>query len=298
MNGSKLEFTRLAPEHVERLRPFFRDNRCGICDCTMGGTFIWRDYHKTEFAVADGVLYMKIEHPTAAFSPPRGPLANKRAYERIMEYCEERGRPAVLCSVSESVAHDIAEMFPGSRAWTDRAWSDYLYDSRDMVNLEGRKYSGQRNHINRFLREHPDWSFDAVTGENLEKTRSYIEKFARNFEKDPSVYMEGNRKALETLDNLELYRQFAGALSVSGEIVGVSIGEISGDTLYIHAEKADTSYHGAYPMLMNMFAKRFVTDEIRFVNREEDDGVEGLRTSKLSYHPIRLLEKYMVELKA
>ena len=38
-------------------------------------------------------------------------------------------------------------------------------------------------------------------------------------------------------------------------------------------------------------------DEIRFVNREEDCGDEGLRKSKMSYHPIELIEKNTVTIK-
>jgi hypothetical protein len=50
-------------------------------------------------------------------------------------------------------------------------------------------------------------------------------------------------------------------------------------------------------MLVNQFAKMFAAEGVTHINREEDDGVEGLRTSKLSYHPIELLDKYVVELK-
>ena len=34
--------------------------------------------------------------------------------------------------------------------------------------------------------------------------------------------------------------------------------------------------------------------ELRFVNREDDSGDEGLRISKLRYHPLRLQDKYLV----
>jgi len=292
-----LEFRKLTLDCVTPLRPYFEDNKCRICDCTVGGTFIWRDYHRTEYAIADGVLYLKVAYPTPAFAPPRGLRAAKRAYERIIEYCAKNNEPARLCSVSATVLENVLKMFPGSNVRTNRDWSDYLYLSDDLINLAGRKFSGQRNHINHFLREHPTWSFDRITPDNASGVRVYIEKFAREFDKDSSVYMEGNRKALEVLDNLEVYRQFGGALSVAGEIIGVSIGEITDDTLYVHAEKADTAYHGSYPMLMNQFAKQFASDGIKYINREEDDGVEGLRVSKTSYHPVEMLDKYMVELK-
>ena len=37
-----------------------------------------------------------------------------------------------------------------------------------------------------------------------------------------------------------------------------------------------------------------VTDAVKFVNREEDMGIEGLRKSKMSYYPLRLVKKYRI----
>lgn len=58
-----------------------------------------------------------------------------------------------------------------------------------------------------------------------------------------------------------------------------------GDTLIIHIEKADIAYEGVYQALVNEYAKCFVTPGVRYINREEDAGDEGLRRSKESYHP-------------
>ena len=86
-------------------------------------------------------------------------------------------------------------------------------------------------------------------------------------------------------------------LKANGKVVGFSCGEIVGDTLIIHVEKADTDFSGAYQMLVNEYAKRFVTEGVAYINREEDTGDEGIRQSKESYHPLRLLEKYLVTVK-
>ena len=292
-----LDFKKLTLDCISVLRPYFVSNDCRICDCTIGGTFLWRDFHGTEYTVSDGMLFLKMTRPIEAFSPPRGSGVGREAFERIIEDCSARGIPARLCSVSATVLERVLKMFPHAEASTDRAWSDYLYSSEDMKELSGRKFAGQRNHINRFMREYPAWSFKKIDADNSSDTAAFIEKFAREYDKESSTYMEANKKSLEALYNLELYGQFGGVLYVGERIVGMSLGEILGDTLYIHVEKADTAYNGSYPMLVNQFARMFATDGTVNINREEDDGIEGLRTSKMSYHPIALLEKYVVDLK-
>ena len=291
-----MEFRKLTLDCIDILRPYFISNQCRICDCTVGGTFIWRDYHETEYAVEDGTLYLKVSYPEPAFTPPRGAGVSKGSYERMMEHSKAAGEPMMLCAVSEAVLQGILKIFPNSKTRTDRGWSDYLYLSSDITGLAGRRFSGQRNHINRFMKQYPSWSFERVTAESVPGIKSFYEKHAREHVKDSKAYIEGDRKALEVMDNLDAYGLFGGALYVDGEVVGASFGETLDDTLYVHAEKADTGFNGSYPMLVNQFAKMFVNESVEHINREEDDGVEGLRTSKLSYHPEDLLHKYMVEI--
>jgi hypothetical protein len=259
---------------------------------------MWRDYHDTEFAIENNVLYIKVSHPEAAFAPPLGapldPDVGMAEYERIFEYCRERRIPARLCSASEVRLKSILELFPDAASVADRANSDYLYLCEDLKNLPGRKYSGQRNHINRFLREYASWSFERVTASNVSDAAGFVENYSRENVKDSPTYTEGNAKALEVLDNLESYGLLGGMLRVNGSVAGLSIGEIAGDTIFVHTEKADISYMGVYPMLMTQFLKEFTDDSVIYVNREEDDGDEGLRTSKLSYHPVALLDKYTI----
>lgn len=300
-----MEFRRLGLEHIDLLRPYFVKNLCRICDCTIGGTFMWRDLFETEFAIADNILYLKVRYLTGdiAFTPPLsnpdlpcGDISEKEMYDRIVRYSRRLGCVPRLCAVSRNRLERILELYPDARAVTDRAWSDYLYLSDDIKNLAGRRYSGQRNHINKFLREYPSWTFEEIVGANLKPVREFFERYAEEHVKDSPAYDEGNIKTLEVLDNMEKYMLLGGALKVGGRVVGAALGEIVGDTLFVHIEKSLTEFNGSYPMLVNQFAKTFASDGVEYINREEDDGVEGLRISKLSYHPTELLHKYVVEL--
>ena len=70
--------------------------------------------------------------------------------------------------------------------------------------------------------------------------------------------------------------------------------EINDSVLDIHFEKA-LDVDGAYAMINNEFAK--ANEKYIQFNREEDLGIEGLRKSKLSYNPDKILMKYTATMK-
>ena len=97
------------------------------------------------------------------------------------------------------------------------------------------------------------------------------------------------------LEDFAAYGCTGYALHVGGEIAAFCIGEVMGDTLIVHIEKGKRKYKGAFQMINCLFAKTELERcGIQYINREDDVGDPGLRTSKLSYHPVALLEKYVV----
>ena len=164
----------------------------------------------------------------------------------------------------------------------------------DLSTFKGKKFNGQRNHINKFKSLHPDYSFVEITKDNLNDIKEFFKKFTDLREMN-GTETEESQKVLEVLDNFEIYKLTGYALKVGENIVAFSMGEVIGDVLFVHIEKADISYRGAYQMTVKEFASRF-ENMATLINREDDSGDMGLRTSKLSYQPCEILDKYTVEI--
>ena len=62
---------------------------------------------------------------------------------------------------------------------------------------------------------------------------------------------------------------------------------------FIDMEKANPNIRGLYPYINQQFILNEF-ENVEFVNREEDLGIPGLRKAKLSYHPVKFVEKYTV----
>ena len=136
---------------------------------------------------------------------------------------------------------------------------------------------------------------EAQPPEDIPGVKDFLDRYAARWSKGAVTFQEDISKTHEVLDNYQTYDLLGGVLLVENQIVGFSLGEIIGDTLFTHIEKADRDYEGCYQMLVAQFAQQFAQEgTVAFINREDDTGDPGLRTSKLSYHPVALLEKYTV----
>ena len=105
-----------------------------------------------------------------------------------------------------------------------------------------------------------------------------------------------------TLNSLRLFEELSlvgGILRVDGEIVAFTLGEpVNDDTFVVHIEKAYADVEGSYTMINQQFVEHELLGNYRYVNREDDVGLEGLRKAKLSYKPIFMVDKGYVTLKS
>jgi hypothetical protein len=294
-----LSFKPLTLEHIPLVRPFLKNDRLrqsggGLpCDSSIGGIFMWRDFFGTEYAIENDMIFFQIKRLGAnTFPVPMGRNL-PAALDVLWRYCAENGGKMTLCSVTERDLPAIGQGFDFTST-SERNWAEYLYNAEDIVTLAGRRYSGQRNHINAFKKTHPDYGFFEITADKIPQVLKFYERFTALEQKDSAVFREDQRKVYELLERYDDYGLAGGALEYGGEVLAFALGEYVGDTLFVHAEKADFTIRGTYQMIVNEFAKRFAGENVAFINREDDAGDLGLRTSKLSYHPCRLIEKHLV----
>ncbi len=290
-----LDFQPLQLKDLPRLRTYFSYSVSRLCDTTPAAAFIWRDLYQLQWALYDGSLYFKAALPDAGevFTLPLGGGRTEH-FTQIRDYCRRRGIPVRFYPVPRAELARLQEFFPQCTVTADRNAFDYLYRAEDLQHFRGRRLAGQRNHVNRFQRTYASWTFRPIEPEDVPAILRFLEHYRLTRGKDSASFREDLGKTREVLENLELYDMLSGVLLAEERIVGFSLGEIVGDTLFVHLEKADRTVEGGYQMLVSQFAQRYAREGVAFLNREDDAGDPGLRTSKLSYHPVALLEKFQV----
>lgn len=235
--------------------------------------------------------------PSGAGRDDKGRERYISLFAQLRKYVEDQGKIFRLGSVTEQDLSWISECYGGSfEAEFSRDYSDYIYSVRELTELRGSRFHGKRNHIKRF--KETEWSYSRMTPEDFDSCIAFASEGYAGSGKydDRSAALE--QLAIHTFfENYEAFGLCGGVLRQSGRLVGFTLGErLNSDTFVVHVEKALPQVQGAYPTLCNEFLKA-EAQGLEYVNREEDLGIEGLRRSKLSYHPEFLLDKYTLTFK-
>ncbi|MDR0984814.1 MAG: phosphatidylglycerol lysyltransferase domain-containing protein [Ruminococcus sp.] len=157
---------------------------------------------------------------------------------------------------------------------------DYIYEIIDLINLSGSKYHSKRNH----LKKAEKYTVDELS-----------EKYFSRCKEIPAAE-DDEANAIEVFFKYYKELKLDGIVLLDGEkVIGYAVGSVlNSDTYDEHIEKGLKEYDGVYVRLLNEFVKyidRKYDGKFKYLNREEDLGIPGLRKSKKSWHPVYLLSK-------
>ena len=243
-----LEFQELTVKEGARLRPYYETCDYRLCEYSLGVKLMWRDYLHPWFTEAAGCLIIRncIEGQYVFDYPILGPEGDAgAALAAIEQYCGDKELPLVLSVVPEDKASQLVLRYPRVTVISERPWKDYLYHTEDLAQFAGRRYSGQRNHINKFRRDYPDAAFVVLTDPNDPRLTAFWADYEAEFHKTGPLAKQELTLAQEMFSLLDTGWFCAGGMLAEGRLVAVSLAEKCGGTLVNHIEKALYSHAGA-----------------------------------------------------
>ncbi len=277
-----------------------------ICDYTFVNIYAWQPIYHTAWAEVEGALVVCF----ALDAEVGYMIVGAEDYGRVLtalhrESMRTNSRLRLVGMSSEDAslfaawaeANGLTEMFA---VCDNPDYRDYIYSVEDLSTLVGRKYQPKRNHINKFESKY-EYEFRELTPQYFQEClclecRWQLRKavmdnpdIAREHECKDTDEKTAIRRAFDAYEELGLY---GGVLLVDGHVAAFTYGSAMGeDTFCTHIEKADATMDGIFPMINRCFARALAERGFRYVNREEDMGLAGLRRSKQSFYPVRLQEK-------
>ena len=302
----KNSFDNLSAEERALVESYFRGFDYRGAGYTFLANYIWRTSYCLAWEIIEGYLCMAgadclDETRDAIIAMPLtkdGTYDSERLGKALME-CkkrfDERGIPFTIAMITTPMLEILEEALPGMLEFThDRDDDEYVYLKEKLITLSGRALHKKKNHLNYFLRNF-EYEVKRVTPDMEEELMALSDEIKDIKEMNPAEIdsLEHEHSAIKELIKLTDEEDvYSVAIYVKGKLEAFALGERLSDKVAVeHFEKANDNYRGLYQLVCSEFCKS-LPEEIEFVNREEDMGLENLRQAKEALKPEYMEEKY------
>lgn len=266
-------------------------------DVSFANIFLLRDKYNIEITDYKGAFIRKYNGTgtRCGYTFPLGKADCKKALLAIEKDAIERGENLQFAFLTEEQKQALEKYMPGQFVFeSDEGDSDYIYLRQELADLSGKAFHKKKNHVSKFIRTYDDWEYQELGECNWEKAERVADRWYYDHidQKDESQRIEyrGIKEALYYFEQLNL---IGGIVYANGKPCAMTIAsKINPEVIDVHFEKSigEFALNGGYAVINNMFAKN--VRGIKWLNREEDINIEGLRRAKMSYRPKTLLKKY------
>jgi hypothetical protein len=260
-----------------------------ISELTFTNIYSWKELYHPQISFWDNFIILCSDCVRERkFFVPIGGGDIKALMKRIL-----KAKKSIFFRVPE-VVKSLFENSPLYQFEFDADNSDYLFRASDLIGLPGKKYDGKRNLIKKF-KTFFNYEYVKLDSSHVGECFQFEEEWCSIKHCDSVEGLFRERQAIrEMLVHCAEFDLTAGAIRVEGKICALAVAQrLNRDTLVLHVLKANPALAGLYQVICNEFLAKEAR-EYEFVNMEQDLGVEGLRKSKLSYHPIEMIKKYTV----
>lgn len=265
------------------------------CNFTFANLIGWQFWFNTEICICQQSVAFRFNmEGRRAYMVCTAGAPPAQLIEMLCADAATVGTHALFMAMEDDQAAAIAEMLPGRVTVKPRRNQyDYIYLRQELAEMKGKSLKAKRNHVNKFLSEHGDFRYCELEPRLFDECRSLAQRWRTEVDTGDHEYnitANAEQKAMETVfGHWDALGTRGGCIYVDGRMVAFTYGAaVTHDTFDVCVEKADRNVDGAFNIINQQFAAH-LPEEFVYLNREEDMGLEGLRKSKLSYHPHTLL---------
>ena len=262
-------------------------------DYSFLNLWAWSPEYELSWAWDGYLIWIRQNRPDQFLWAPVGDWGT---VDWVSRFHDNRAAQSVFTRVPEMLADLWREKFPRQANFEDERGNwDYLYNVRDLIELQGNRYHKKKNLLNQFNRNYA-FTYMPFGADLVKQAMAMQTDWCTWRDCESSDILSSENRAIFRI--LKEWRKlaglFGGALMVDGSMVAYTLAEaLTRDMLLIHFEKGDTQYKGIYQAINQQFLANS-GGQYAIVNREQDLNDEGLRKAKLSYHPTDYLQKYRV----
>jgi uncharacterized protein len=282
-----LEDKHLFDTHYERYPPVHSDN-------VFTTIISWMEYAKYHYTfLQDNLIIMTKLGNVLRFRPPIG-KCDGDIFQQVLKLAKREKSDYPLGVIDTQTKDWLSKEYPKLEFAPHRDYFDYVYLTSDLAELPGTAYRKIRNRLNKFKRNYT-YTTEKIAEVNMDEVRTFLKRWClwKDCESDP--LLENEKKAIMfSMANFFELKLSGIAIRIDGKIEAISVYEqMNPDTVVVHYEKGAPDYDGVYKAI-NAETAKLIQKEFKFVNREPDMGLPGLRKAKMSYRPHHMVEVYHI----
>jgi hypothetical protein len=327
------KWTELTVEHEQLLRPFFDESIAWISSCDSYITDLVHRQSESTYTIVDNLLVIRRWEKKdnscgnwALLPPlfrvhlddPRGRTKVSRKIAEVMQTALQRMPGSRFDAISDKYLSLILEHFDDwglSANEADQGEWDYIYSCEELIALKSsssllekrrRLRSFDKRYSPTVLPLAPECWSKSLLQKCIGVAEDWVEENSGKVGclGEDSECFQDHAFTLRLLQNFASHANMRGVLvEVEGKPVAMALVEINkqGRVILSHVEKAllkavPDGVRGVYPFTLCAYLKQWGEGECDTVNREQDDGLPGLRTSKHLYKPAEWRKKWIVTL--
>ena len=282
-----LEDKHLFDTHYERYPPVHSDN-------VFTTIISWMEYAKYHYTfLQDNLIIMTKLENVLRFRPPIGKY-DRDIFQQLLKLAKREKSDYPLGVIDTQTKDWLSKDYPKLEFTPHVDYFDYVYLASDLAELPGTAYRKIRNRLNKFKRNYV-YTTEKIAEVNMDEVRTFLKRWClwKDCESDP--LLENEKKAIMfSMANFFELKLSGVAIRIDGKIEAISVYEqMSPDTVVVHYEKGAPDYDGVYKAI-NAETAKLIQKGFKFVNREPDMGLAGLRKAKMSYRPHHMVEVYHI----
>lgn len=283
-------------EHIPLLQDYLRRFPRENCDYSVTNILAWGQIYKNHLLLwQDNLVVFNPKYQYICF--PIGENFQEADLAALVRLFRVEYPEAELILIPE----DYYLTHPGLTDYfvlsEDRSWADYVYDVDKLVKLSGKKLAKKKNLVSQFVRAYPDYKVLPITSDKAGVLLEFTHKWRRERSAE-GIYLMTEIKAIEhTLRMWDTLPVEGIIICLHNRIAAYSVfSQQTSDMVSEHFEKFDPDKKGS-AQLINWETARSLQGRYKYINREQDLGLEGLRQAKLSYEPEFMVKFFLGALK-
>ncbi len=266
------------------------------CEYHLVNLFCWYGAYHLSWCHYKGRILIYNHTDNIAFMPLGSPMDT----DELVTLSKELARHGLgpdICLASRDYIKSHPDIKDHYTIEPKRNVAEYLYLTEKMVALQGTKLHKKRNLISQFERKYQGYGIHKIDASHKDMICNFSKRLLNGISPLPNSLKNEYKaitRAMEYFDELGMEGLY---IEINDELIAYSLfSPINAFTYDIHFEKANYAYKGA-AQIINWESAKFLEGKCKYLNREQDLGVKGLRQAKLSYEPEMIFIPHVLKYK-